>query len=417
MSRVWIEDRANQAEYKIAAKKARSTGRKPPGRFRLRWYDPDGKPRMLTFQKKVQAQDKRTALESSIGDGSYRDPGAGRVKLGEVAESWYESKVDLRRSTQYRYRGILDFHILPRWGTTSVALIQHEDIVQWLGSLIADSTAAGKPMSPATVRKVFVVLKGVLGYAVRAKKISINPAMGVPLPRYTPPEQVYLDNIQVEALADACGEYRTLILFLAYTGVRWGEATAVRVNRVDLKLRRVRIAQSWGYSGGVMHLQDSTKNHERRVVPIPAFLVKELKALMDGREPQALLFTAPQGGTLSVYNFVRRHFKTAVTTAGLEGMGITIHKLRHTAASLAIASGADVKVIQTMLGHKTATMTLDTYGHLWPDRLDEVSDRLDEQRSKALEKAKKKAEKAARKAEQLADELAALESGEGTLAA
>lgn len=54
------------------------------------------------------------------------------------------------------------------------------------------------------------------------------------------------------------------------------------------------------------------------------------------------------------------------------------HELRHTAASLAIASGADVKVVQLMLGHKTATMTLDLYGHLFPDKLDELADRLDD---------------------------------------
>jgi Phage integrase family len=52
-------------------------------------------------------------------------------------------------------------------------------------------------------------------------------------------------------------------------------------------------------------------------------------------------------------------------------------RLRHTAASLATASGADVKVVQQMLGHKSATMTLDLYGHLFEDRLDEVADRLD----------------------------------------
>ncbi|QBI51949.1 Tyrosine recombinase XerD [Streptomonospora litoralis] len=69
--------------------------------------------------------------------------------------------------------------------------------------------------------------------------------------------------------------------------------------------------------------------------------------------------------------------------AGLDGLGLTPHKLRHTAASLAIAAGADVKVVQQMLGHATATMTLDTYGHLFPDRLDEVADAMDAGRMKA----------------------------------
>jgi hypothetical protein len=57
--------------------------------------------------------------------------------------------------------------------------------------------------------------------------------------------------------------------------------------------------------------------------------------------------------------------------------GLHPHELRHTAASLAIASGADIKVVQQMLGHSSATMTLDTCGHLFDDRLDEVSSALD----------------------------------------
>jgi integrase len=66
---------------------------------------------------------------------------------------------------------------------------------------------------------------------------------------------------------------------------------------------------------------------------------------------------------------------------------MTPHALRHTAASLAIAAGADVKVVQQMLGHKSATMTLDLYGHLFPDRLDTVADAMDAARAVALEAA------------------------------
>ena len=74
----------------------------------------------------------------------------------------------------------------------------------------------------------------------------------------------------------------------------------------------------------------------------------------------------------------------AVVAAGFDVAGLTPHKLRHTAASLAIAAGADVKVIQQMLGHSDAAMTLNIYGHLFPDRLDEVADVLDARRTAAL---------------------------------
>jgi site-specific recombinase XerC len=87
--------------------------------------------------------------------------------------------------------------------------------------------------------------------------------------------------------------------------------------------------------------------------------------------------------------------------------------LRHTAASIAIASSADVNVIQTMLGHKSATLTLDVYGHLFPGRLDEVSKKMHKRRAIILAKAQAKASKAKHKAQTAALELAELrEAGE-----
>jgi integrase len=88
---------------------------------------------------------------------------------------------------------------------------------------------------------------------------------------------------------------------------------------------------------------------------------------------------AEKGGLLHLRNFRRASFDPAVQAAGLDGL--TPHALRHTAASLAIAAGGNVKVVQTMLGHKSATMTLDLYGHLMADRLDEVADAVDAART------------------------------------
>ncbi|RNL84215.1 hypothetical protein EFW17_13410 [Halostreptopolyspora alba] len=83
-------------------------------------------------------------------------------------------------------------------------------------------------------------------------------------------------------------------------------------------------------------------------------------------------------------NWSYQEFYPALGPAGLEGTGLPPHTFRHTAASLAIAAGVDIKVVQTMLGHKSATVTLDIYGHLWPDRLDEVVDVMDARRLEAL---------------------------------
>ncbi|MEJ7771892.1 MAG: tyrosine-type recombinase/integrase, partial [Geodermatophilaceae bacterium] len=117
------------------------------------------------------------------------------------------------------------------------------------------------------------------------------------------------------------------------------------------------------------------KGHERREVPIPRFLVDELTAHLAGRDPSDLAFSGVKGGALRAQVFQRAVLTE--TAAGLGLGGLHPHALRHTAASLAIASGANIKVVQQMLGHKSATMTLDLYGHLFPDQLDEVANRMD----------------------------------------
>lgn len=90
----------------------------------------------------------------------------------------------------------------------------------------------------------------------------------------------------------------------------------------------------------------------------------------------ALVFTSPQGQPLRYSNFRRRQWTPAVERAGLSDL--EIHELRHTAASLMINQGADPKLIQTQLGHSSISITYDFYGHLFPDRLDELASRLDE---------------------------------------
>jgi integrase len=95
-----------------------------------------------------------------------------------------------------------------------------------------------------------------------------------------------------------------------------------------------------------------------------------------GRElARHLVFTAPEGGVLRSTNFRPRFFDPAAEKVGL--LGLTPHVLRHTAASLAIAAGANVKAVQLMLGHASAAMILDIYAGLFADDLDAVADRLD----------------------------------------
>jgi integrase len=361
--------------------------------WRAHYRTPTGLQRNKTFNRKVDAERFLATIEATKVAGTYVDPALARITLGEWAEVWLGAQAHLKATTLERYAGILREHIVPVWGKVPLAKISHRDVQAWV------STLATPPRSPSTVRKIHRVMSLILDLAVRDGRLSRNVAEKINLPRPIRTEQRYLTIEQVEQLANECGypstfskhrpypernceTYRLVVLFLAYTGVRFGEMAALKVGRLDLRRRRAVIAESVTVVQGKGFVWSAPKTHSRREVPLPAFLAEQLAPLVEDKARDELVFPSVRsGGPIRATHFRRGHFDAAAKALGLPGLHP--HELRHTAASLAIASGADVKVVQQMLGHSSATMTLDTYGHLFDDRLDEVSSALDRARKSA----------------------------------
>lgn len=367
-------------------------------RWEVMYYDRTGKLKSEVAVNKTRAGDRRTELEAALSAGTYIDPDSAKVHFAGIAEKWLASRHDLKPSTWWKYLALLDNHVLPKWGELPLNAINHEDIAVWVAKLLKSKEDKGSGLGPSQTRHVFRVLSTVLDWCVPSR-LAVKPARGVKLPIRPEAEHVYLSYVQVEALANAAGELLTkyhrptagaavnkaLILLLAYTGLRWGEAAAPRIGRVDLDKRRIRVATTFYEIGGVQH-EGLPKTGKRRTVSIPASLVPELRSVIGKRGSEELVFTTARAQSLRSDDWRVREFNAAVKAADLGALGLTPHKLRHTAASLAIAAGADVKVIQLMLGHADASMTLNVYGHLFPDRLDEVADVLDLRRTAALAK-------------------------------
>lgn len=254
----------------------------------------------------------------------------------------------------------------------------------------------------ATIETALGVLRMVLETAVENRQLIRNPCDKVLGPRRKHSARGYLTHGQVAALAEAVSvqsyTYRggkqisidrpqdgTVVRFLAYTGLRWGEMAALKVGSFDMLRRRVSVTEAVAEVRGAI-VWDTPKGHERRSVPFPKFLADQLAALMVGKGRDDLVFTSHLGGVLRVSTFRARHFRSAVErcrTADNMFPVVTPHDLRHTAASLAISAGANVKAVQTMLGHKSAALTLDTYAGLFSDDLDGVSEALDRAASEA----------------------------------
>lgn len=248
-----------------------------------------------------------------------------------------------------------------------MASISYTDIAVW----VADLSATGQ--APSSVRQIYRALSLMLDQAVLDGRLGRNPAQGVKLPHVRRGEPVFLSAEQVGRLVDAAGSNGLSFHVLALTGLRFGELAGLRVKRLDVARRRLVIAEGLSEVGGRV-VWSSPKAHRTRSVPVPRSLMPDLIDLCAGKAPDDPLFTSPNGGPLRLMNS-RRVFDPACRAAGVSGA--TPHDLRHTAASLAISAGANVKAVQRMLGHASAAMTLDVYAGLFSDDMDDVADRMD----------------------------------------
>jgi integrase len=230
----------------------------------------------------------------------------------------------------------------------------------------------------------------VLGAAIQAGALVRNPAAGVRAPRSHSREMHFLSAVEVDRLAEAITPpYGVLVRFAAYTGLRAGEIAALRVKRLDLLRGAVRVVEAASEVGGRL-ISGPTKTHAERTVRLPQFLRDELAAYLASRprDRDAFVFTAPRGGPLRHHNFYKRLFCPALARAGLPEQ-IRFHDLRHTCAALLIEQGAHPKAIQVHLGHSSIQVTMDRYGHLFPDALGDLADRLDAARKRAKEDAER----------------------------
>lgn len=358
--------------------------------WRAHYRTPEGRQRNKTFPRKIDAERFLTTVESSKLAGAFVDPARARMTVGEVAARWQAAKVNLKPSTRAGYDAMLGDHVLPRWESVPLAALDHEAVQEWVSGLVA----AGH--SGAHVRNIVGVLSGVLELAVRGNRLPANPARGVSLPRAASKPRRYLSASQVEVMAAAAcqldvgrpkratdaafGQYRLVVLVLAYCGLRWSELAALRVGAVDLRRGRLLVRSAVVEVEGRL-AWGTPKSHESRSVPIEPGLVEELREFLAGRDPGDLLFTAPDGGVLRNRNARRAWFDRAAAAAGVAGL--TPHELRHTTASLAVSAGANVLAVQRMLGHASPAITLNVYADLFDEDLDAVAVRLGELRAKA----------------------------------
>ena len=356
-------------------KDGEATSRKGRGlRYRAMYRGEDGRQHSKSFSRKSDAERWLRNELHRMDRGEWIDPSAGSTTLEEWASSWLRGLIGRKPKTIASYKDLLHSRVLPTFGPVPLNRITSVSVREWLGGM------AEEGLSTSRARQARQVLSQMLAQAVADGLIARNPCEKVAPPKVRPRRQLFLTASQLEQLAVACENRQegagVLVLFLGWSGLRWGEAVALRVDAVVPARRRIRVREAATEVGGRL-VFGSPKTHETRTVIIPRFAVDHLQPLLKGKDPDELVFTAPRGGVWRGPNFRRRVFNPATVAAGLP-KDLVPHDLRDTAASLMIASGASIKAVQRALGHASAKVTLDVYGSLYEEDLEALADRMEE---------------------------------------
>lgn len=341
-------------------------------RYRVRYRTPDKRQTdKRGFKTKRDAEQWAASMETSKSRGEFIDATAARATIDVLGTEWLATQTHLKPSTLRTQESAWRVHVQPAWGSRAVGSIRHSEVQTWVTDL------SGK-QKPTGVIRCYGILSAILDRAEMDRRIPSNPARKVKLPRREKAKRAYLTHAQVRLLASHAREHGTLVRLLAYTGLRWGEATGLRVGHLDMLRRRIHVSENAVMVGGTI-VVGTPKTHQNRSVPFPPSLSEGLAVLCEGKSRDDLVF-GDGARHLRPPHSQRGWFVSAVKKSQLDDLTfprVTPHDLRHTTASLAVSAGANVKALQRMLGHASATMTLDIYADLFDDDLDAVADALD----------------------------------------
>lgn len=233
----------------------------------------------------------------------------------------------------------------------------------------APAMPAPRLVSDKTIANAHGLLSSVLSAAGREYALP-NVAEGIRLPSDQEREEMtFLTPTEYDALLAATPQWwQPLVAFLAGSGCRWGEATALKAADFNLAANpaTVTISRAWkrGEKGGV-YLGAPKTRRGRRTVTLDATTVAIIRHLIDNQPPEQYAFRGVRGARVHAQNFHPRVWQPAVTAAGI-GKTPRVHDLRHSHASWLIAAGVPLPIIQYRLGHESIKTTSDRYGHMLP---------------------------------------------------
>lgn len=340
-----------------------------------------GKKRWATRTVRCGKREAQRALAAMVAEVDRGGLASTSATVGELLDRWLEHESDdFSPKTALETRGFIDRNIKPVLGSVRLAKLGTADLDRFYAELRRAGGKGGRPLAPATVRRIHGILRRALGQAVRWGWIGVNPAASaspprVPVPEITPPEPAGVARL-FSLAQERDPALATFIVVAAATGARRSEVLALRWRDVDLEEGTVTIGRGvvMGPNGLV---EKDTKTHAVRTVSLDATALDLLRAhrsraaeLMSHAR-RALPTSAhvfshdPDGASRWRPDSTTRAFSVLCRRAGLDG--VRLHDLRHYVATRLLASGVDVRTVAGRLGHRNAATTLNVYSHFLPE--------------------------------------------------
>lgn len=357
----------------------------------IRWIDPDtGAARRSTLYGRTRAEVRtklREALERRHDNAPVKDA---TTTVGVWAQAWLATALAAsprKETTKELYGHLIRGYVVPPpFGARRLDRLRPTHVEQLILALRSRKKIKTAPdgtvvevraLADATVQKVFTVVRLVLDGAVRDGLMARNPAAVVKAPAIPPHEARFLSLEEVGAILDAARgtRYSSLFTFIAATGVRKGEALALRWSDVDFTIGLIVIRSTLARVDGKLTITSPKTTRSNRVLPltpgVAAILDAQRQSQAEARVHAAnlwsemgLVFTTEVGTPMDPRN-VLRGMTTAAKKAGLSE--VSVHTLRHSAATAMLESGVHLKAVSELLGHSDIRITGDVYGHVSPE--------------------------------------------------
>ena len=332
-----------------------------------------GKPVRKSIYGKTQAEvrKKLTATQRAIDSGTYQAPD--KTTVAEWLDTWMETfcAAKVKPLTYSSYAVAIKKHIKPNIGALRLQAARGIQIQK----LYNDMISAG--LSAKTVKNVSAIMHKAFSVALKQGMIQTNPCDAAELPKASHKEIQPLTDAEIPLFLNAIKGHpmENAFALCLFAGLREGECLGLSWDQVDFSARRITVSQQLQkekQKGARYYIAPSTKSGKPRQIEPPAiafeYLRAERKRQTENRlaagplwnNPDNLVFTNETGGHLAISTFYGK-FKRISASIGRPDA--RPHDLRHTAATVAIASGADIKSVQDLLGHATASFTLNVYAH------------------------------------------------------